>query len=229
MLHDMEWQGSNQHSVLDALHPMSRMERSKRLRFAEGLKDLAHPFSTPTDVAQKLVLGEHAIWECVRVLVEWLWWFPLPEPAGEVVVEAGQGVIRQEPRSRSVQPPVWLWARGCLSRPQVGLPKFLGAIEDRGLHEPQRRREIVFQTPDKWGRHRIRSSALNGQGRVVPRSPSQPGQNPLAISSALSSFPGSPSGYRMAIVRWGGVGLALPSRGPQFGWAEAVLLTMLYL
>jgi len=52
-----------------------------------------------------------------------------------------------------VQPPVWLWARGCLSRPQVGLPKFLGAIEDRGLHEPQRRREIVFQTPDKCDRH----------------------------------------------------------------------------
>jgi hypothetical protein len=57
--------------------------------------------------------------------------------------------------------------------------------------------------------------------------PEKAWQDPLAISSVLRTCPVSPSRYLMAIVGW--VGLALPSKGLRVGWAEVVLLTMLYV
>ena len=84
---------------LYALHPMSTGEWLERHFVGEGLKGLPHPLSTPADIGQELGLGEHAIGEGERGVVEWFGRFPRPESTREVVIEAGQGVIGQEPRS----------------------------------------------------------------------------------------------------------------------------------
>src|SRR5207247_6926243 len=101
---------------------MSARERPSGDLLGEGVNGVAHAPAAIDDVAEKLGLGEHAVGKGPGVLVKRLWRLPRLELAGEVVVEAVERMVSQEPRGGTVQSPVRHRTRGRLVRPQVRLP-----------------------------------------------------------------------------------------------------------
>ena len=100
VLNEVEGPVADDHSEGRAAVSMSVGEWPRCEVPGEGIEGLANAVSTPVDVAEQLRLGEHAgrVGEPQELADRW-WWVPPLELAREVVVEADQGVVSENPRS----------------------------------------------------------------------------------------------------------------------------------
>src|SRR5690242_11012041 len=128
-------------------------QRSERDVVSQGLAAAARAIATPVEVSEKLCPSEDPVRERVGVLIEGCRRHPWLEVTAQVVIEAGERVVAEEPGCRAMQSALWEATHGGFIRPQIRLPEAVRAVRQCRLHQPQCALEVARDAHSEYITH----------------------------------------------------------------------------